>query len=97
MSSTTIPVLSIDNIQWLKSLFDKHIDHNLLAQYKLPVTDDRARVIDASERVLALKSGLRAAPKATGTLIWEGLYMPSKTVAQEAKYISLHLFFATTF
>ena len=41
--------------------------------------------MDASEKVLTLKAALKKAPKATGTLAWEGLYIPSSTVTQEVQ------------
>lgn len=68
MSSTIIPVLNIDNIQLLKSLFERHVDRHQLEQYKLPVTDDRAQVIvglsgGADSSVLALFSALYLSPR----------------------------------
>ena len=41
--------------------------------------------LDAAEKVISLKSALRASPSATGVLTWEGLYVPSKTVSKEVQ------------
>lgn len=62
-----IPTVKLDNVEWLKSLFEKHIDRQQLEEYRLPVRDCRTWVIvglsgGADSSVLALLSALYLAP-----------------------------------
>lgn len=40
-----IPALSIDNIEFIKSLFEQHVDRAALESYRLPITDPLTRII----------------------------------------------------
>lgn len=41
--------------------------------------------LDASEKICALKAAISSAPEATGSLAWEGLYIPTKAVSHEVQ------------
>lgn len=67
MAGTIIPAIQLDTMASIKSLFEQHINRELLESYRLPVADHRARVIiglsgGADSSVLALFAALYLAP-----------------------------------